>query len=501
MASFSSGVLNGLRPTVITSSDFSRHHSGECPTQSDAAQADYRYCHDALGQLTARRTGAPCTSSPDETYTYDPAGNRLTIETTIPSEAGFAYTPTGLLCDVDTTDRHAATCTGGNILSDEAGRISDIAGWHYLYDAKARLVSVCDDADCVGSGFDRVDFTYDGEGHRTAIVETPAAGSPVVTTTFRYQGDAIVAEYVGGTLTREYVTDDAGTISKVIVPTGASAGTYLVTWNGHGDAMALYRIETNGTLTLANSYTYSTWGTPTTATHNSIADLKFRFLYVGAADVQWDDQYGLGLTYMHARHYSPSLGRFLQPDPSRLDAQLFVYAGNGPVSKVDSTGLACAMTATAQNDWLRQIMGCILEGAATGVRVSAGAALLIVTMPFLVSGDTARQQTVPKAVTRTRQTKSTKGCWVIGEIQTRVKAFALTKGCATMWRLDGDFDRQEKLFYNAIWVFAMMATKRRLYDCGSVGNNSAYYALERTLTVGYPRTYVKSQCDALTPHQ
>jgi hypothetical protein len=42
---------------------------------------------------------------------------------------------------------------------------------------------------------------------------------------------------------------------------------------------------------------------------------------------------------MHARHYSPSLGRFLQPDPSRLDAQLFVYAGNGPVSRVDPSGL------------------------------------------------------------------------------------------------------------------------------------------------------------------
>ena len=112
-----------------------------------------------------------------------------------------------------------------------------------------------------------------------------------------------------------------------------------MTWNGHGDAMALWRLETNGSLTLANSYTYSTWGQPTTATHNSIADLGFRFLYVGAHDVQWDGTYGLPLIYMHARHYSPSIGRFLQPDPSRLDARLFVYADNGPVSKTDPSGL------------------------------------------------------------------------------------------------------------------------------------------------------------------
>jgi RHS repeat-associated protein len=200
-------------------------------------------------------------------------------------------------------------------------------------------VSACDDDDCVGSGFERVDFTYDGAGHRTAILATPASG-PAVETTFRYQGDAIVAEYVDATLVREYVTDAGGTISKVIVPSGGSAGTYLVTWNGHGDAMALYRIESDGSLTLANSYTYSTWGSPTTATHNGIADLGFRFLYVGAHDVQWDAS--LGLHYMHARHYSPALGRFLQPDPSRLDAQLFVYAGNGPVSRVDPSGLCIA---------------------------------------------------------------------------------------------------------------------------------------------------------------
>ena len=59
---------------------------------------------------------------------------------------------------------------------------------------------------------------------------------------------------------------------------------------------------------------------------------------MGAYDVQWDGTYGLPLTYMHARTYSSTMGRFLQPDPSRLDAQLFVYAGNGPVTKVDPDG-------------------------------------------------------------------------------------------------------------------------------------------------------------------
>jgi RHS repeat-associated protein len=300
-----------------------------------SSSTDYRYCHDALSQLTGRGSTLACDTSSVESFAYDDAGNR-----TQAVEAGttrnIAYTAAGLLCDVETSA--AASCTGGNVTSDDAGRVSDISPWHYAYDAKGRLVSACKDPDCIGSGFDRVDFEYDGDGHRTKITETPAAG-PAVVWTFRYQGDAIAAEYKDGTLYREYVTDDAGTIGKVIVPVGQTgAGTYVVTWNGHGDAMALYRIENSGNLTLANSFAYGTWGKPTTATHNSIADLGFRFLYVGAADVQWDTAYGLDLLYMHARHYNPSLGRFLQPDPTRLDAQLFVYAENGPVSKLDPTG-------------------------------------------------------------------------------------------------------------------------------------------------------------------
>jgi hypothetical protein len=61
---------------------------------------------------------------------------------------------------------------------------------------------------------------------------------------------------------------------------------YLVVWNGHGDAAGLWRQNGDGTLTLANSYTYSTWGAPTTAVAQGFSDLGFRFLYVGAYDVQ-----------------------------------------------------------------------------------------------------------------------------------------------------------------------------------------------------------------------
>jgi RHS repeat-associated protein len=125
----------------------------------------------------------------------------------------------------------------------------------------------------------------------------------------------------------------------IIAPGEPDAGTYLPVWNGHGDAVNLSELDpVTGTLTLANSYTYSTWGAPTTATHNGSGDLGFRFLYGGEFDVQWDAAFGLDLFYMHARHYSPALGRFLQPDPSAQEDNQFAYASNSPPTRIDPRG-------------------------------------------------------------------------------------------------------------------------------------------------------------------
>jgi RHS repeat-associated protein len=74
--------------------------------------------------------------------------------------------------------------------------------------------------------------------------------------------------------------------------------------------------------------------------------LGFRFLYVGQYDVQWDNGVGLGLSYVHARHYSPTVGRFLQADPARADRNPYLYAEDSPISKWDPDGrFACRVIA------------------------------------------------------------------------------------------------------------------------------------------------------------
>ncbi len=254
-----------------------------------------------------------------DTYAAADAGNRLTAPGTT-----AVYDGAGQL----------TACTGcGTVDHDSAGRTTALAGWTYEYDAEGRLTTATETA----TG-DRLEMAYDAAGHRTQLREY-TAGVLTRTRDLRYQGDAIVEESVAGTVVRSYSVTDAGQVVLMTIPAGqSSAGVYLPTWNGHGDALALWRMESDGTLTLANSYTYSTWGRPTTATHNGIPDLGFRFLYVGASDVQWDDFSGAGLQYMHARHYSPLTGRFLQPDPSAAEANLYAYAGDSPVTKVDPSG-------------------------------------------------------------------------------------------------------------------------------------------------------------------
>lgn len=184
---------------------------------------------------------------------------------------------------------------------------------------------------------------------------------------------------MAGTLARTYVTDEAGTTVKVRDPdcTGTNPA-YLVTHNGHGDALALWRIIGDGSLTLANSYTYSTWGAPATATHNAYPDLGFRYLYVGAAGVAWDNALGLGLHHMGARHYSPTLGRFLQPDPSALETNLYGYGANSPVAKVDPNGTCW---------WFLQ--GGLAGALASGGTTAIGGAVLFIGCGVVVLVGTA----------------------------------------------------------------------------------------------------------------
>jgi RHS repeat-associated protein len=293
------------------------------------------FCYDAVNRLIGTYSAQNC-ASPVETYAYDAAGNRTSV-----AGRTFTYDAEGQLASCTTP-----ACTASH---DAEGRLTELVDngttWTYQYDAEGRLTAACKSSSCSGS-IDRLDFAWGDAGQRVQITETTQAGA-VTTTDLRYEGAGVVQEVTSTGIIRTFTLDEAGSIVKVTIvgDVGLNNGTYVVTWSGHGDALALWQIDpSTGGLTLANSYIYSSWGQPTTATHNGYGDLHFRYLYVGRYGVTTDGFAGANLLLMGARHYSAALGRFLQPDPSAAEANLYAYAENSPVTKVDPTGtssLAC----------------------------------------------------------------------------------------------------------------------------------------------------------------
>jgi RHS repeat-associated protein len=173
-------------------------------------------------------------------------------------------------------------------------------------------------------------FTYDGLGR---CVRRTVDG---VTRLFTYDAWNPIMEW-----------DEAGNW-KAMNLYGSGADEIL----GRYDATLgplIYKQDKQGNVTFVlnagnqtiEKYTYDAYGTPTILSTNntqlSTSAIGNRFMYTGREYLQ-----ELGIYDYRHRYYLPSIGRFLQTDPTGFDAgdmNLFRYCGDNPVDRSDPTGL------------------------------------------------------------------------------------------------------------------------------------------------------------------
>jgi RHS repeat-associated protein len=294
---------------TITWDPMSRRDSS---TRGNGTSTNYDY--DAASRLTLLTHVFTNTAKNfTRTFTHNAAGQirtRATTGTTYDYQAPLAnktYVPDGL-------NRYASVAST-SFTYDANGNLTSDGTRTFLYDVENRLIRVT-------TGGVQTDLSYDPLGRLYSVV------TPSNTTQFLYDGDRLIAEYVGSptpTLQRRYV-HGPGVDEPVVWYEGSGLTTrHWLHADERGSIIATSDSGGNGT-----EYKYGPYGEPT-----SWSGVRFR--YTGQIVLP-----ELQLYHYKARVYDPVLGRFLQTDPVgyKDDVNLYAYVAGDPLNSIDPAGKA-----------------------------------------------------------------------------------------------------------------------------------------------------------------
>jgi RHS repeat-associated protein len=206
----------------------------------------------------------------------------------------------------------------GSALDNNGNTLTKVAGSNtttYAWDYENRLSSVT-----LPAGGGTVSFKYDPFGRR--IYKSSSGGTSV----YAYDGDNLVEETnAAGTVVARY--SQTQNIDEPLAMLRSAATSYY-----HADGLGSVTSLSNAAGSIANTYTYDSFGKLTASTGSLVNSFQYT---ARESDTE------TGLYYYRARYYDPQTGRFLSEDPTGYEGGInyYDYAFNNAVSLIDPLGL------------------------------------------------------------------------------------------------------------------------------------------------------------------
>jgi RHS repeat-associated protein len=270
------------------------------------------WSYDPTYQLNRERRSGLTTY--DVTYTYDPAGNRMT-QTDTGTRTTYAYDMANQLLTEksSTTTTYTYDACGNRIEKNAFAGIT-----FYNWDEKSRMTRAVPPAG-------PVTLTYNADGHRVAKTTATQVRK------FVYDFEKVLQETDGtNTTNKEYTSTDA-LYGKLLSDYTGGQSTYYE-YDGLGSTDALV----SDAQTATDRYRYRAFGLSTQYQGSSPND----FTYVGQQGYFSDPE--ISLYFVRARYYDYAIGRWVSEDPAGFragDSNLYRYVGNGPTNRTDPAGL------------------------------------------------------------------------------------------------------------------------------------------------------------------
>lgn len=264
------------------------------------------------------------------TYGYDGASNLSSLALAYPTSSnnltlGFSYNPAGQTTSATrSNDNYAWT---GAVDVDRAytvnalNQYTNAGGTSFGYDARGNLTA---------SG--TVPFGYSSENLLVSSSGTSLTYDPVgrllqtvlsATTRFGYDGSNLITEYNSSNALQKRYVFGPGADEALVEYDASGNRTWLVADERHS---IIARTDGSGNPTTINRY--DEFGIP-------LGTNAGRHQFTGQA---WIPE--IGMYYFKARIYSPTLGRFMQTDPSGYSDGLnwYNYAHSDPINGSDPSG-------------------------------------------------------------------------------------------------------------------------------------------------------------------